>query len=128
MRWDMPEEELGESLLRKNHVVLLQMVKEEAEQRQQVEDRIQSMELDFHERVTSLGVERDTLRAEAVELRARLRGAQSDSRAAGLFERYEADIARLSAETASLRNRNLSLEMRVLSLVDAGCRGQPGVA
>ncbi|CAM9421553.1 unnamed protein product [Laminaria digitata] len=80
-------EENVDALAHRNHAALLRVIGEQEERRKQMERRFEAKECDWLERVTALEAQREGLRAEAVEMRGRLRRAESSSSSAEVFER-----------------------------------------
>ncbi|CAM9316370.1 unnamed protein product [Ectocarpus fasciculatus] len=127
------EADEGGALLGRNHAALLRVVREQEDRGKQMIRRFEAKECDWLERVTSLEADLEGLRAEAVETRGRLRRAEESSPSAEVFERYEAHAGLLEAENTSLRDQNVSLELRLLDILRqsttaASSRGRTAVA
>ncbi|CAN0007302.1 unnamed protein product, partial [Ectocarpus sp. 6 AP-2014] len=126
-------EDEGGALLGRHHAALLRVVREQEDRGKQMIRRFEAKECDWLERVTTLEADLEGLRAEAVETRGRLRRAEESSPSAKVFERYEAHTGILEAENASLRDQNISLELRLLDILrqsttTASSRGRTTVA
>ncbi|CAB1120922.1 unnamed protein product [Ectocarpus sp. CCAP 1310/34] len=110
-------EDEGGALLGRHHAALLRVVREQEDRGKQMIRRFEAKECDWLERVTTLEADLQGLRAEAVETRGRLRRAEESSPSAEVFKRYEAHVGILEAENTSLRDRNISLELRLLDIL-----------
>ncbi|CAM9119086.1 unnamed protein product [Ectocarpus sp. 4 AP-2014] len=110
-------EDEGGVLLGGHHAALLRVVREQEDRGKQMIRRFEAKECDWLERVTTLEADLEGLRAEAVETRGRLRRAEESSPSAEVFERYEAHAGIIEAENISLRDQNISLELRLLDIL-----------
>ncbi|CAN0394256.1 unnamed protein product [Ectocarpus sp. 12 AP-2014] len=110
-------EDEGGAPLGRHHAALLRVVREQEDRGKQMIRRFEAKECDWLERVTTLEADLEGLQAEAVETRGRLRRAEESSPSAEVFERYEAHAGILEAENTSLRDRNISLELRLLDIL-----------
>lgn len=96
-------------LLRRNYDTLLAMFQREKEEKERLQQRLADLDGELTEAHTLRDVDMDNLRMETLDLRSRLRQAQTESSHAELFARYEEELRTMSASLSRIRHENTNL-------------------